>query len=82
MLNEIEVYSMLNIIDFKNIKKKKEPVVKVCKIVAEEFENEIILGKDKDGAYQMVSTYENEKDILWNIECAKYCLFKNGFDEN
>ena len=50
----------------------------MCEAASNTFQDIIILGQTKDGQFQLMSTYLDERDIVYNMECARFCFFKDG----
>ena len=63
-----------NIINFDSIRKTKDPVEKVCQMASKEFAELIIIGEDKQGELNMVTTLENYADINYIIDIIKIGL--------
>jgi len=62
------------------MKRKDRTVQTVCNHAAEVYSSLLILGETKEGHYQMISSFTDERNILWHMEFAKYHFLKNGFN--
>ena len=47
-------------------------------IFAEIYSNVLILGETKEGHYQMMSSFKDERDVLWHMEFAKFHFLNNS----
>lgn len=66
------------IINLEDIKKKEKKSEDICNAAAEIYSNVLILGETKDGQYQMMSSFKDERDILWHMEFAKFHFLNNS----
>lgn len=72
-----------NIVYLKNkVSRTKDPVPKVCEVAAETFEHILILGQNKDGAVQMITTMQDPAEILWYMEAARFGIMLGASDED
>lgn len=69
---------MNEIINLEKIKKKEKTAKDVCNAAAEIYSNVLILGETKEGHYQMMSSFKDERDILWHMEFAKFHFLNNS----
>jgi|TARA_R110000803_G_scaffold32984_2_gene72344 hypothetical protein len=70
-----------NVINFPyKIKKTEKPIKAVCEMVANSFEDVVIIGVTKDKHIQMVTTMEDSADVLWNLENARFAIMQ-GLEE-
>jgi hypothetical protein len=75
--------NMSNVVSFpaNKIEKTLDPVPKVCELAAENFKDLIILGQNKDGAVQMVTTIHDPAEIFWYMEAARFGIMLGGEDD-
>ena len=71
-----------NIIQLDSIRKTKEPVARICNIASKEFVNLLIVGEDKNGQLKMVTTIEENADMLYMMEIVKLGLITKGVEED
>ena len=74
---------MSNVISFpaNRVEKTLEPVSKVCEMAADNFKDLIILGQNKEGAVQMVTTIHDPAEIFWYMEAARFGIMLGGEDD-
>lgn len=71
-----------NVVYLKNrVSRTKDPVPKVCELAAETFEQILILGQNKEGAVQMVTTIHDPAEMLWFMEAARFGIMLGADDE-
>ena len=71
-----------NVIKFPGKLKKSElPLNKVCDLAKERLEQAVIMGINKEGKVQMITTFEDPAEVLWYLESAKQGLMKNVYLE-
>tara|TARA_R110000796_G_scaffold24753_1_gene70284 strand:+ start:1014 stop:1250 length:237 start_codon:yes stop_codon:yes gene_type:complete len=72
-----------NIIKFPyKMRRTTKPVPLVCEMAAEQFEQIVILGTNKeDGMVQMITTMRDPAEVLWHIESAKFGIM-SGLEED
>jgi|TARA_R100001460_G_scaffold25946_2_gene52251 hypothetical protein len=71
-----------NVLSFpvKKVEKAKEPVPKVCEMAADHFKDLIILGQNKEGSVQMVTTIHDPAEIFWYFEAARFGIMLGDTD--
>lgn len=69
---------MKKIINLEEIKIKEKTASDVCERAAEIYSNVLILGETKQGHYQMMSSFKDERNILWHMEFAKFHFLNNS----
>jgi|TARA_R110000772_G_scaffold72167_3_gene157588 hypothetical protein len=71
-----------NVIQFPyKMKRTVKPVPLVCEMAAEQFDQIVILGSNKeDGMVSMVTTMKDPAEVLWHLESAKFAIM-NGMEE-
>ena len=57
-----------------------KPVPLVCEMAAETFEQLVIMGQNKQGQVQMITTLKDPADILWYMEAARFGILQ-GLEE-
>ena len=70
-----------NVIHLDRIRRTKNPVRSVCKLAAEEFRELVIIGEDKDGKIQMITTMPEPADLLWFLKVCEHGIFSRGVEE-
>ena len=71
-----------NVIKFPGkLKKTNLSLEKACDIAKEKLEQAVIMGINKQGQVQMVTTFEDPAEILWYLESAKQGLMQNVYLE-
>lgn len=71
-----------NVIKFPGKLKKSElPLNKVCDLAKERLEQAVIMGINKEGKVQMITTFEDPAEVLWYLESAKQGLMQNVYLE-
>ena len=71
-----------NIINFESIRKTKDPVARICNVASKEFENLLIIGEDKKGQLKLVTTIEENADMVYMMEIVKLGLITKGVEED
>ena len=70
-----------NIIKFPyKMRRTAKPVSLVCEMAAETFEQLVIMGQNKQGQVQMITTLKDPADILWYMEAARFGIMQ-GLEE-
>lgn len=73
--------------DIKNVIKlvedidDKQKVKEICDYASDSFDKVIILGMkkiDDEEEYKIIGNYKDEKEIIWNLECAKLSVLKQN----
>ena len=73
--------------DIKNVIKlvedidDKQKVKEICDYASDSFDKVIILGMkkiDDEEEYRIIGNYKDEKEIIWNLECAKLSVLKQN----
>ena len=57
-----------------------KPVSLVCEMAAEEFEQLVIMGQNKKGQVQMITTLGDPADVLRYMEAARFGIMQ-GLEE-
>ena len=70
-----------NIIHLDKIKKSKDPVKNVCDAAAKEFSDLIIIGEDKNGKIQMITTVSEPADLIWFLKVCEHGILSRGVEE-
>ena len=72
-----------NVLSFpiNRVEKARAPVPDVCATAAENFEEIIILGQNKDGAIQMITTVHDPAEIFWYFEAARFGIMLGASEE-
>lgn len=63
------------------MEKAREPVPDVCEAAAQNFEEIIILGQNKEGAIQMITTIHDPAEIFWYFEAARFGIMLGASDD-
>jgi hypothetical protein len=63
------------------MEKVREPVPDVCEAAAQNFEEIIILGQNKEGAVQMITTVHDPAEIFWYFEAARFGIMLGASDD-
>ena len=73
-----------NVLSFpiNRVEKVRAPVPDVCATAAENFEEIIILGQNKEGAVQMITTVHDPAEILWYFEAARFGIMLGATDSD
>ena len=56
---------------------EKQKVKEICDYASDSFDKVIILGMKKINnieEYRVIGNYEDEKDVVWNLEAAKLSI--------
>jgi len=70
-----------NVIKFPyKIKRINKPVPLVCEMASESFEQIVIMGQNKQGQVQMITTLKDPADVLWYMEAARFGIMQ-GLEE-
>ena len=70
-----------NVIKFPyKMRRTVKPVSVVCEMAAEEFEQLVIMGQNKKGQVQMITTLGDPADVLWYMEAARFGIMQ-GLEE-
>jgi hypothetical protein len=71
-----------NVINFPyKMRRTVKPVPLVCEMAAEQFEQIVIVGTNKDDLMvQMVTTMKDPAEVLWHLESAKFAIMQ-GMEE-
>ena len=59
----------------------KQKVKEICDYASDSFDKVIILGMkkiDDEEEYKIIGNYKDEKEIIWNLECAKLSVLKQN----
>lgn len=59
----------------------KQKVKEICDYASDSFDKVIILGMkkiDDEEEYRIIGNYKDEKEIIWNLECAKLSVLKQN----
>lgn len=59
----------------------KQKVKEICDFASDSFDKVIILGMkkiDDEEEYKIIGNYKDEKEIIWNLECAKLSVLKQN----
>lgn len=73
--------------DIKNVIKlvenidDKQKVKEICDYASDSFDKVIILGMkkiDNEEEYRIIGNYKDEKEVIWNLECAKLSVLKQN----
>ena len=73
--------------DLKNVIKlvedidDKQKVKEICDYASDSFDKVIILGMkkiDNEEEYRIIGNYKDEKEVIWNLECAKLSVLKQN----
>jgi len=70
-----------NVIHLDKIRRTKTPVRSVCNMAAEEFRELVIIGEDKDGKIQMITTIPEPADLLWFLKVCEHGILTRGVEE-
>mgnify|MGYP003660550696 CR=1 FL=1 len=67
-----------NVIKFPShkLKRTKLSVNKVCDMAKENLEQLVIMGINKEGGVQMITTFQDPAEVLWYLESAKIGLMQ------
>ena len=72
-----------NVVYLKNrVSRTTDPVPKVCEVASEIFEEIIILGQNKEGQVQMVTTVHDPAELLWYMEAARFGIMLGAAEED
>ena len=72
-----------NVIKFPyKMRRTAKPVATVCELAAEQFEDLVIMGQNKQGDVQMITTLKDPADILWYMEAARFGIMHGGVEED
>ena len=72
-----------NVVYLKNrVSRSTDPVPKVCEVASEIFEEIIILGQNKEGAVQMVTTIHDPAEMLWYMEAARFGIMLGATEDD
>lgn len=63
------------------VTRTEDPVPHVCELASEVFQNLIILGTNKEGQVQMITTVQDPAELLWYFEAARFGLMLGGDDD-
>ena len=70
-----------NVIKFPyKMKRTDKPVASVCDMASETFEQIVIMGQNKQGQVQMITTLKDPADVLWYMEAARFGIMQ-GLEE-
>ena len=70
-----------NIIKFPyKMRRTTKPVATVCELAAEQFDQLVIMGQNKQGDVQMITTLKDPADVLWYMEAARFGIMQ-GLEE-
>ena len=59
----------------------KQKVKEICDYASDSFDKVIILGMKKinnEEEYRIIGNYRDEKEIIWNLECAKLSVLRQN----
>lgn len=59
----------------------KQKVKEICDYASDSFDKVIILGMkkiDNEEEYRIIGNYRDEKEIIWNLECAKLSVLRQN----
>ena len=71
-----------NVIKFPGkLKRTNISLERVCDLAKKRLEQAVIMGINKQGQVQMVTTFEDPAEILWYLESAKQGLMQNVYLE-
>ena len=59
----------------------KQKVKEICDYASDSFDKVIILGMkkiDNEEEYRIIGNYKDEKEVIWNLECAKLSVLKQN----
>ena len=71
-----------NVINFPGkLKRTNISLERVCDLAKKRLEQAVIMGINKQGQVQMVTTFEDPAEILWYLESAKQGLMQNVYLE-
>ena len=70
-----------NVIQLDKIKRTKDPVKNVCEMAAKEFNDLVIIGEDKDGKIQMITTIAEPADLIWFLKVCEHGILSRGVEE-
>lgn len=72
-----------NVLSFpvQKVQRTKDPVPKVCEAASENFTDLIILGTNKEGAVQMITTVHDPAQIFWYFEAARFGIMLGADDD-
>ena len=59
------------------MRRTAKPVPLVCELAAEQFDQVVIVGTNKeDGYVQMITTIKDPAEVLWHLESAKFGIMQ------
>jgi hypothetical protein len=71
-----------NIIHLDKLKMSRDPVKNVCDAAAKEFTDLIIIGEDKHGKIQMITTVPEPADLIWFLKVCEHGIMSKGVEED
>lgn len=63
------------------VTRTKEPVPMICEVAGQVFKDIIIMGENKDGAVQMITTVSDPAEILWYMEAARFGIMTGSLED-
>jgi hypothetical protein len=72
-----------NVVSFPihKITKTTDPVAFVCNAAGEAFKDVVIMGENKEGQVQMITTISDPAEILWYMEAARFGIMTGGIED-
>jgi uncharacterized protein with NRDE domain len=71
-----------NVIKFPGkLKRTNISLERVCDLAKKRLEQAVIMGINKEGKVQMITTFEDPAEVLWYLESAKQGLMQNVYLE-
>ena len=71
-----------NIIHLDKLKMSRDPVKNVCDAASKEFSDLVIIGEDKHGKIQMITTIPEPADLMWFLKVCEHGIMSKGVDED
>jgi hypothetical protein len=72
-----------NVVSFpiKKITKSTDPVSFVCDAAGQTFKDVVIIGENKEGQVQMITTVPDPAEVLWYMEAARFGIMTGGLED-
>ena len=70
-----------NVIHLDKIRRSKNPVKTVCDAASKEFIDLVIIGEDKEGKIQMITTVPEPADLMWFLKVCEHGILSRGVED-
>ena len=70
-----------NVIHLDKIRRSKNPVKTVCDAASKEFVDIVIIGEDKEGKIQMITTIPEPADLMWFLKVCEHGILSRGVED-